>query len=104
MAGNQQPIDSFPDGQQVEVFTMRALTQAHNEATRKVDIEHVTPYINQQPDKFAIVPFFLDPPQKHFRWTLDEAADLEFITQVFDALYPSDSCVVQHDVVTYHCV
>merc|ERR1711871_1606838 len=90
LAGSHQPVDSFPDGQQVEVFTMRALTTAKDEATKVIDIEHVTPFINMQPDRFAIEAFVCEPNKKHLRWTLDEPEDYEFIKVIFDELYPGN--------------
>lgn len=40
-------IESFPDGQDVEVFTFKSLEKAWMEATLNSDREHVTPYIKK---------------------------------------------------------
>jgi len=98
LAGNQCPVDSFPDGQQVEIFTMRALTAAHEEATLTMELEHVTPFINRQPGIFAVEAFLCDPPKNHLRWTLDREEDFGFIKAVYDELYPGNPCFDTQDV------
>lgn len=40
-------IESFPDGQDIEVFKFSALEKAWNEATLESEREHVTPYIRK---------------------------------------------------------
>ena len=98
LAGNQCPIDSFPDGQQVEVFTMRALRQASEEAIQKMELEHVTPFINRQPHLFQIEPFVSDPPRNHIRWTLDAPEDFTLIRNIYDVLYPLNPSFETRDI------
>ena len=76
---------------------MRALEEAHIEATKTMETEHVTPFINMQPDRFIIQGYECNPSKKHLRWTLDEPEDYEFIKAVYDNLYPggiSSACLV----------
>jgi spore coat polysaccharide biosynthesis protein SpsF len=42
----------WPDGQDAEVFSRAALQIAHDEATRPSDMEHVTPFIYRNTDRF----------------------------------------------------
>ncbi len=76
---------TFPDGMDVEVFTMKTLTKAWNEATLPSEREHVTPYIwkNQFFSKAN-----LTSPQNYsnLRITVDQAEDLEFIRKIIQTL------------------
>ena len=81
-ASNVLPA-TWPDGLDCEAFTMWALEEAHNKATRQSDREHVTPYIrnNQYKFKVANVPVAVPGLQKH-RWTIDTKEDLEFVEKL----------------------
>ena len=71
---------TWPDGLDCESFTFKALEDAHINATRPSDREHVTPYIINNQYKFKILN--VSSPiiglQKH-RWTVDTKNDLQFI-------------------------
>lgn len=75
---------SFPIGMDVEVLSREALERAKAEATLRHEIEHVTPYIYQHPDMFALrnveAPKWAQWPE--LRLTLDEPADLEMMRQL----------------------
>ena len=45
---------TWPDGNDVEIFTMDALAIAHREATRPHEREHTTPFLWDQPERFRI--------------------------------------------------
>ena len=45
---------TFPDGNDVEIMTMDCLEKARKEATRILELEHTTPYIWENPDRFKI--------------------------------------------------
>ena len=44
--------ETFPDGEDVEVFTFAALTKAWKDAALSSEREHVTPYIRNHPEIF----------------------------------------------------
>ncbi len=89
-ASNINP-PTFPDGLDVEVMRFDCLEQAWREAKLPSQREHVTPFIWQQPQRFKLVNFTNDTVLSHLRWTVDEPEDFEFITKVYEALYPTDS-------------
>lgn len=75
-------VEDFPDGQDVEVFTFKALEKAWNEATTKTEREHVTPYIRNNSSfnggsLFESADYFAPENFNHVRMTVDEAIDLE---------------------------
>jgi spore coat polysaccharide biosynthesis protein SpsF len=80
----------FPDGLDVEVFTSAALADAWREATFPYDREHVTPFIRDNPRKFRLGDYVkgIDGDMSHHRWTVDEPADFEVVSRIYNALYP----------------
>lgn len=89
---------SFPDGLDVEVMRFSALEAAWNEATRPSDREHVTQFINRQRDRFRVRGVGSDVDLSHLRWTVDEPADFELITRIYEALYPSNPAFTTQDI------
>ena len=89
---------TFPDGLDVEVFRFTCLEQAWKEARLPSQREHVTPFINQQPQRFRIGSFRNPVDHSHLRWTVDEPADFELVTRIYEALYPVNPAFSRHDV------
>lgn len=79
---NTQP-PTFPDGLDTEVVIFAALERAWREARLASEREHVTPYIWKQPDTFRVANVTHEPDLSALRWTVDEAADLEFVRAIY---------------------
>ncbi len=79
--------ETFPDGEDVEVFTFTALKRAWQEARLSSEREHVTPYIRNNPEIFKLANFSFPEDLSGKRWTLDEEKDYEFIGKIYGALY-----------------
>ncbi|OCX54727.1 acylneuraminate cytidylyltransferase [Mucilaginibacter sp. PPCGB 2223] len=83
---------TWPDGNDVEIMTMACIEKAWKEASRPLELEHTTPYIWENPDKFRIAniswPAGLDYSMSH-RFTIDYPEDYEFINRVYEELYPA---------------
>lgn len=81
---------TYPDGYDTEIFSMRALSEAWNEATKPHEREHTTPFIWDQPQRYRLGNVTWetgkDVSMSH-RWTLDYADDYEFVRAVYEALY-----------------
>jgi len=78
----------FPDGVDTEVFSFAALERAWHEAAEGLDKgESVTSYIWRHPDRFTVQKVFNTTDLGQLRWTLDRPEDLEFVRQVYAALY-----------------
>jgi glutamate-1-semialdehyde 2,1-aminomutase/spore coat polysaccharide biosynthesis protein SpsF len=77
----------FPDGTDVEVFSMAALERAWRDATSPVDREHVTPILRRE-DNIRRVTLDGAPtlPPGGDRWTVDEERDLDFVRAVYERL------------------
>lgn len=78
---------TFPDGLDVEVFTLNALERAGQESNVAFDHEHVTPYL-RKPGQFKTGVFQHSTDLSHLRWTVDEPADFEVVHQVFKHFSP----------------
>ncbi|MFM8453393.1 MAG: aminotransferase class III-fold pyridoxal phosphate-dependent enzyme, partial [Gammaproteobacteria bacterium] len=74
---------TWPDGLDCEAFTFNCLKDAHQNAKRSSDREHVTPYIrnNQSRYRLANVSSPIKDLHKH-RWTIDTPDDLAFIEKI----------------------
>ncbi|MFP4322568.1 MAG: cytidylyltransferase domain-containing protein [Anaerolineales bacterium] len=81
---------TYPDGLDTEVIRLEALQAAHQAATLPSDREHVTPFIRKHPGRFPQVGLTYPKDLSMYRWTVDEPADLAFVTRIFQALYPRD--------------
>lgn len=81
---------TYPDGNDVEVVTLRALETAWREAKKPYEREHTTPFVWDQPERFRAGNVTwetgLDYANSH-RFTIDYPEDYSFISAVFDALF-----------------
>lgn len=82
---------TYPDGNDVEIMPLEVLKQAWEKAEKPMEREHTTPYIWEQPEIFRIGNVFMpggkDYSMSH-RFTIDYQEDYDFISAVYDALYP----------------
>lgn len=92
---------TFPDGLDTEVFRRAALVQAHGEATKLSEREHVTSYIWGHPDKFRIGVLKNDRDLSAHRWTVDHPEDFELVTRIFEALYPANPVFRMKDILEF---
>lgn len=74
---------TYPEGLDIEVFRFQALESAHHHASLKSEREHVTPYIYKNPQLYKVANVEADEDLSAWRWTVDEARDLEFMRKVF---------------------
>jgi spore coat polysaccharide biosynthesis protein SpsF len=94
---------SYPDGNDVEVMTMEALSNAWNKAQRPLEREHTTPYIWENPDQFRIGNFAMDGTLDYsmtHRWTIDYPEDYTFIDAVYKELYPRNPQFGLNDILS----
>jgi spore coat polysaccharide biosynthesis protein SpsF len=77
----------YPDGLDVEAMRLAALCAAQREATSPAQREHVTPYLYEHPERFALASLRCERALGHLRWTVDEPADLRFVQRVYAELH-----------------
>lgn len=78
---------TFPDGLDTEVFTYAALARAAKEAAETYDREHVTPYLRRG-EGFERSALKGEDDFSALRWTVDELADYEVVSRVFEHFAP----------------
>ena len=78
---------TFPDGLDIEVFTLAALEMAAQETSKPFDHEHVTPYIRES-SQFKQAGMQHSENLSGLRWTVDEPADYEVVSKVFANFAP----------------
>ena len=78
---------TYPDGLDTEVFTLAALERAALESEDPFDHEHVTPYF-RRPGLFKTAGIAHTEDLSGLRWTVDEPADFEVVSNVFARFAP----------------
>ena len=77
-------IESYPDGQDIEVFTFSALKKAWKESVLKSEREHVTPFMKKN---FKSINIHSNNMEfNKVRMTVDEPNDLVVINKLVDKL------------------
>jgi spore coat polysaccharide biosynthesis protein SpsF len=89
--GSNVVEETFPDGQDVEVFKFSALEIAWIEANKLSEREHVTPYIRNHSDiklgnLFSAISYKNNSDYSKIRMTVDEQKDFELINKIISEL------------------
>ncbi|MEY8214667.1 MAG: glycosyltransferase family protein [Colwellia sp.] len=90
---------TLPDGLDVEVFSLSALELADKLAKKPSEREHVTPFIRNNPAIFSTANYNHQPDLSHYRWTVDEAVDFEFVTKVYQSLFHKNPYFNLNDII-----
>jgi spore coat polysaccharide biosynthesis protein SpsF len=92
---------TYPDGNDVEVMSMKALKEAWMEAKRPLEREHTTPFFWENPERFKIGNVQwdkgLDYSMSH-RFTIDYEDDYLFIKKIYEELYPKKRIFTLDDI------
>ena len=95
---------TYPDGNDVEIFTFKALKTAWENADRNFEREHTTPYIWEHPSKFKIGnyawPTGLDYSTT-YRWTIDYDEDYMLLCEVYNSLFPENPAFGLEDIMNF---
>lgn len=77
---------TFPQGNDVEVFSFNALEKSWLNAKKFYEKEHVTPFIYNNQNLFRIENFSNNIDFSNFRWTVDYLDDFQFVQQIFQKI------------------
>jgi len=89
---------TFPHGFDAECLTADAFGRLRVLELTAREREHVTLGLAERPEEFSIGNVVQAPDRSALRWTVDVPADLDFVRQVYDALYDADPAFGQDDV------
>lgn len=90
----------FPVGMSVEVFRFSVLEKAYYEAKLRSQREHVTLFIYQHPELFKLGHHTNTTNLSHLRWTVDYPEDFEFVSQIYQKLFPKNPQFSMNDVLS----
>ena len=79
---------TYPDGQDIEIFSFQTLKKTYKNAKLKYEKEHVTPYIIKN-KKFKKYNYENKIDYSKFRWSLDELEDLKVIRLIYAEFKPN---------------
>jgi spore coat polysaccharide biosynthesis protein SpsF len=79
---NFLPNPTFPEGTEVEVFSMKALEIAWKNANLPSEKEHVTNYFENNQNLFKINNIKNSENLSHLRWVIDRKEDLELVREI----------------------
>lgn len=91
----------YPDGLDAECFSFAALERAWREADAPSDREHVTPYIWRVPGRFRLGILKSKRDYSALRWTVDNEADFQLVSNIYNALFDKNRPFLMHDVLNY---
>ena len=78
----------YPDGLDVEIYSFKTLQMVAQNAKWSSERELVTTYITKNPKIFKIFSYENQEDLSHYRWTVDEEKDLEFVRQIYSIMKP----------------
>ena len=89
---------TFPKGLDVDVVRSSVLLEAAAEATDPYEREHVLPFVYNHPERYQLSAVFNAFSEGELRWTVDLPADFDFVSAVYEGLYPADPDFTSDDV------
>ncbi len=94
---NNNPV-SFPEGLDVEVLSMDALSKSFFNSTSNFEKEHVTQYIHRNKSRFKIFNIKNFKDLSSFRWTIDTEDDYLFTIEIYNRLFDTNSIFLTEDI------
>ncbi len=80
---NVFPIRTYPRGLDTEMLSFNCLERCWREDSNPLYREHVTQYIQKNPQFFRINEIRNDKDLSFMRWTVDTSEDLEFVRKIY---------------------
>lgn len=97
-AYNNKP-PTYPEGLDVEIFSMDALTEAQNNSCDSYEREHMTQFFFRHPEKFRQKNISQKVDQSFYRWTIDTLNDFQMAEAVYSNLYSPEKIFLTEDII-----
>ena len=81
---------SFAEGLDTEVFTFKALREAHFGAIKSSEREHCTQYFHNNNENYNIITIDNNVDDSKYRITVDEKEDFVVVKSIFESLYSEE--------------
>ena len=98
-AYNNSP-PSFPEGLDIEVFSIDALKVAVDNSQSKFEKEHVTQFFHNNISMFKSTSVTNSENLSNLRWTIDVLEDLQFAREVYSRIYRKGEVFDIKDILT----
>lgn len=90
---------NYPEGLDTDIFTLTALEEAWQNATLHSEHEHMSQYLKNHPERFHIYPWMVgERDDSTMHWSVDTPADFEFVTKIYEQLYPGNPSFNKDDI------
>lgn len=92
---------SYPLGLSADVLSRSAIVWANQNLTTAQEREFFALYIRDHPAQFKVIPVIHDANLSHHIWTVDEPEDIEFMQNIFNALYRKGEVFKLQEVLSF---
>lgn len=92
---------TLPKGLDTEVFSKATLNKVWQLAKQKDQQEHVTLYINQNPELFKRGNYVYSIDYSNERWTVDYPEDFDLVEAIYNGLYEKKPLFDVEDIMSY---
>ncbi len=89
---------TFPRGLDADIVKVEVLREAHAEAKDPYEREHVLPFIYRRPERYDLQGLTQEADEGDLGWTVDTPADYDFVSAVYDGLYPDNPAFTSDEV------
>ena len=89
---------TFPKGLDADIVKSEVLLEADAEASDPYEREHVLPFIYRRPERYRLQGYEQARDEGELRWTVDLPEDHDFVSAVYDGLFPRDPAFSSDEV------
>ena len=89
---------TFTKGLDADVVKSEVLIEAAVEASDPYEREHVLPFIYRRPERYRLQGYEQARDEGELRWTVDLPEDYDFVSAVYDGLFPDNAAFSSDDV------
>lgn len=90
---------NYPEGLDTDIFAFSALEEAWKHAKLHSEREHLSQYLKNHPERFHALPWTVgERDDSRMHWSVDTTRDFDFVTKVFERLYPANPRFNKDDI------